>query len=717
MVCTVYTNRGARVTRHTRYTEHMRTLPHTSRIHLIIAGTLLMLLAWHLFAVHQSRHADATYDTLASMVTYDRTGTIAQITANTREQLALFLHEYPPEVSALVLAKEDEWFYYHPGIHPVRTLTAIGSALRGHPNGGASTITQQLARILLNTSNERTLRNKVREALLALALEHTHTKDRILTMYLNTAPLGGNVQGFATGAHAYFGKSVDTLNESELLQLVSALSRPNSARPLTEHNLSRAHLLAQTLGTSAPLSSNPEAETGTAWLERADLMVDCPTCNTSLDISLTERLRELLARHVERTKQYRGTHGAIAVLDAKTGEVLALVGSPNPDSNVDGMRINMALATRPVGSTIKPFLFLQGFSKGLRPYTIVQDRELKFDIGTGYPLYPKNYDGTFKGAVTLEESLANSLNIPAVEVQQFITSREVYRYLGATVGFQPSQEWESYGYGIALGGLELDLLTLTHAFSAFANKGVLHPLIVGTSKEGTPHHFTPPHSTLTLTRSIGTPEEVVLVNAILTDRTAGVEQFGTKGSLHLSHEGYGVKTGTSRDYHDSWTVGFTGEYVVGVWLGNAENRPMHGVSGAIGAGTLWRDVMELMYTTPYYTGTPLDLTPLVRIPNERGYSYGLPDDDVETARSLLTPTTHLHAPHEGDTFLYTEGMRIPLETDADNAVEWFVDGTPLTPRNGGFYPPHAGDYTLTAKGVGWEERVTIHVKATPTKLP
>jgi membrane carboxypeptidase/penicillin-binding protein PbpC len=162
-------------------------------------------------------------------------------------------------------------------------------------------------------------------------------------------------------------------------------------------------------------------------------------------------------------------------------------------------------------------------------------------------------------------------------------------------------------------------------------------------------------------------------------------------------------------------VGYTGDYVVGVWLGNSENRPMYGVSGAIGAGTLWRDVMEHMYATPYHTGTKLDLTPIVHVLDARGYSYGLPDDDVETARLLLTPTTHLRAPHAGDTFLYTEGMRIPLASDVD--VEWFVDKTPVTPRNNGWYPTRPGTYTITAKSAEGEEHVTIHITATKTALP
>lgn len=657
------------------------------------------------------------YQALASRVTYDRNGEVVRVSLNQYEQVCMFARDYPETVTTLVLQKEDQWFYYHPGVHPYRMLEALVARGMGLASGGASTVTQQLAKTLLGNTTERSVTHKAEEAILALVLEYFHSKDDILTMYLNTVSLGGNIQGFPAGARAYFNKTTSELNTNEVLQLVSALSNPNSARPLSETNLGRAEVLAHVLGTDSPIVS-PEDTTSDVsdmWLELTSLERGCRDCTTTLDADLTERVRDILRRHITRGKEYGIRHGAVVVVDVHSGELLAMVGSPNPNSLEDGMRINMALETRPIGSTIKPFLYLLGFEKGLRPYTTVVDREYKFDIETGFPLYPKNYDGLYRGTVTLEESLANSLNVPTVEVVRFATLPDTYDFLRHTMSFVPPQSWGSYAYGIALGGLELDLLTLTHAFTALADKGVLKPLVVERTTDGTLHTFTPPHSALVKTRSIADPALVALVNAILSDRTAGVEQFGQKGSLHLSRDGYAVKTGTSRDYHDSWTVGYTGDYAVGVWLGNVENKPMDEVSGAMGAGAVWHDVMELMFTTPYYHGTPIDQSAVVRIQDARGYSFGLTGDDIEHARGLLQDTTLLLFPYDGDVFLFRDGMRIPLSTAED--AQWNIVPMSGEVRNGAWYPTAPGTYTLTATAGGRMERVTVRITEDQATAP
>jgi len=654
------------------------------------------------------------YQTLASNVTYDRTGRVVRISLNQDEQVCMFATAYPRAVSDLVLEKEDQWFYYHPGINPYRTLVSAIASVQGTPSGGGSTLTQQLAKTLLHNTGERTLTNKIVELELAVVLELGHTKDEILTMYLNTVPLGGNIQGFPAAARAYFDKQVSELNQNEILQLVAALSSPTNARPLSETNLARSLALAQVLGATPPLPvTSPNVREGSAWLELGDLLKDCTNCTATLDVDLTERIRDILHMHIGKAREYGITAGAVAVIDVTSGEILALVGSPAPDSNQEGMRINMALQTRPIGSTIKPFLYLLGFSKGLRPYTLVDDREYKFEIETGFPLYPKNYDGAYRGTVTLEEALANSLNVPTVEVLSYDSLEDTYSFLERVVGFKPPQPWESYAYGIALGGLELDLVTLTQAFTALADGGQLKRLISAYTQNGEPFYFRPPHSLLIDTRQIGVPKYVALVNAILTDRTAGVEQFGQAGSLFLSHPGYAVKTGTSRDYHDSWTVGYTGDFAVGVWLGNVENRPMNGVSGSTGAGTVWHDVMELMFTTPYYHETPLDLSPVVAIPSARGYSYGLADDDIETARGLLADNALILFPHEHDTFLFSPGMRIPLS--ATEEVVWSIAGEQL--KEDAWYPTEGGTYTITARTSGREEQVNVTIADDPFSLP
>ncbi|HCC04730.1 TPA: hypothetical protein DEP58_00310 [Patescibacteria group bacterium] len=682
---------------------------------LLLGGIFLGLLFSIIFFVSYSvdKKIIREYTALESEVTYDRTGEVVRIALNPDEQVCMFATTYPKQLSSLVLRKEDDWFYYHPGVHVFRLMSVAIDYLNSSPHGGASTITQQLGKTLLHATSERTFTNKLYELGVAFVLELYHSKDDILVMYLNTVPLGGNIQGFPAAARAYFGKQVAELNENEVLQLMSALSNPNSARPLTDANFTEALALAQSLGTVMPLQTESITKDSGTWLELTDLLEGCVSCTATIDIDLTERIRNILANHIERGEQYGSTHGAVAVVDVRTGEILALVGSPSPDTEAEGMRINMALETRPIGSTIKPFLYLLGFTKGLRPYTLVEDREYKYEIETGFPLYPKNYDGKYRGTVTLEESLANSLNVPTVEVQRFITLPETYAYLERVLGFSPRQSWDSYAYGIALGGLELDLVTLTHSFTALANRGTLHRLVSAHTKDGTPHYFTPPHSVLHEDTVIANPDEVALVNSILTDRTAGVEQFGISGSLQLSRGGYGVKTGTSRDYHDSWTVGYTGDFAVGVWLGNVKNTPMNMVSGSTGAGMVWHDVMELMFTTPYDHHTSIDLSSLVTIPNERGHSWGLASDNVEVARTLLESNALILFPHDLDTFLFSDGMRVPLTARVD--AVWSIEGNELT--EDAWYPSQVGTYTITAHTGTQEEQITVRIVSEPTRVP
>lgn len=671
------------------------------------------------------RHLMREYRSLESRVTYDRDGTVLKVEQNARDQVSIFLPAYPDALTRAVLAKEDQWFYYHAGIHPYRIASVLVARLRGKPSGGASTITQQLAKTLLGTTNERTIVNKLREVLAASVLEYRHNKHDIRTMYLNTVPLGGNVQGFGAAARYYFDSQVSALSESETLALVATLSKPNTARPYSKANDLRASSFASVLGLRPPvLAERPVHEESGIWLELESLRARaraqgspwCEDCRSTLDSALTENIRSLLARALLYAPDRGMTHGAVVVIDAHTNELIAIVGSPDPAKSDEGMRINMALETRPVGSTIKPFIYLAGFAKGLRPYTEVSDREYSFAIDNGFPLYPKNYDGAYRGTVTLEEALANSLNVPTVEVLRFVGLADFYRYAGDTVGFTPAQPWETYAYGIALGGLELDLLTLTHAFTAFAREGVLAPLVTEVDPTGNGIPLLPPHENTLETRRIGEAPYVALVNSILTDRTAGVEQFGQKGSLTLSRPGYAVKTGTSRDYHDSWTVGYTGDYVVGVWVGNAENTPMKQITGAHGAGSIWHDVMELMYTTPYWHGTPLSTEGIVRVQNSRGFAYGLPGDEVEEYTSAMAEQELILFPHAGDVFLYTPGMRIPVTPS--ERVLWQVNGAPLTPIRDGWYPDAPGTFVLTATNeYGETESIELTIQAEPTPLP
>jgi penicillin-binding protein 1C len=243
------------------------------------------------------------------------------------------------------------------------------------------------------------------------------------------------------------------------------------------------------------------------------------------------------------------------VIDPKTSEIITFIGSKDPESSVAGSKINMAMEPRPIGSTIKPLLYLKGFMDGLRPYSLVVDREYKYAIATGFPLYPKNYDGQYRGEVTLHEALSNSLNVPTVKVLEYIGLTNFYEFLSGPLAFEPLQNYENYQYGIALGGLEMDLLTLTHYFTVFPKMGTLEPLKI---LKDEPENFSlPPQSHITQKQIVADKKFIQLIHTILSDRFSGVDQFGLESNLNIETKEYGVKTGTSRDFHDSWVVGYT----------------------------------------------------------------------------------------------------------------------------------------------------------------
>lgn len=698
--------------------QMVRTLHRNTRALGISASVLLLLITLHTSLLSQGAALEREYYQLESPVTRDTMSTIISVGANARGARSVFAQDYPTSLRTTVLAQEDQWFYYHPGVNPVRLGSALFARARGQNAGGASTITQQLAKILLNTGDERTLSNKVRELGAAFVLEYVYSKDTLLTMYLNTVPLGGRVMGMREAARTYYDKEPGALSESEVLALVAAIERPAVLRPNSDANLAAASALAGRIDAPMPLHSKGSDVSGVAGarFELASLGLDCDTqCTTTIDDALTKELRSILARHLAGGASSRMTHGAIVVLKVPENEVLAMVGSPDPYSGAPGTSINMALEPRPIGSTIKPFIYLKGFEQGLRPYSSVVDRELKFDVATGFPIYPRNYDGTYSGAVTLDTSLSNSLNVPPVEVLRFITLPVFYRYLEDVVGLKPSQPWEHYAYGIALGGLELDLLTLTHAFSALASGGELAPLHLMKNSEGESRVYSTHGARVQKARPISERRYVTLVNTLLTDRALGVSQFGARSSLNLTRDGYAVKTGTSRDYHDSWTIGYTPEFVVGVWMGNAENKPMRNVSGMRGAGSVWHDAMELMFTTPYYSGKKLSTEGLVQVSSPHGLSWGLPGESPEAHRNLLLRDDLILFPHDGDVFLLEGDVSIPLQSSA--LVTWYENDTRLTDQTH-FSPSKTGTYTLSAwSDDGREESVQVSIVNTTSIVP
>ncbi len=278
------------------------------------------------------------------------------------------------------------------------------------------------------------------------------------------------------------------------------------------------------------------------------------------------------------------------------------------------------------------------------------------------------------------------------------------------LGFTPLRDFDTYQYGIALGGLEMDLLTLTHYFTIFPRAGTLAPLSI--SAEATLTHTFPPQATITTLTKVADPEYTKLVHAILSDRLSGVEQFGLVSNLNLKIPGYGVKTTTSRDFHDSWVVGYTGDFVVGVWIGNAENEPLKQVSGLSGAGVVWHDTMNILLESSYHLGHEVEIDGLAKFPIGHSLEWGLPGDNVASATELLLDTDLILHPHDTDSFAYSTTTVVPLR--ASTEVDWYINGTKLkTGTEASFTPDAIGVYEIMAIDTKTGQREILTIRISP----
>jgi membrane carboxypeptidase/penicillin-binding protein PbpC len=617
-------------------------------------------------------------------------------------------------VRQLVVLSEDKYFYQHFGVNPLSIFRSIINNIFYSEHAGGSTITQQLVKNLLGHENARTVTNKLIELCYAIALELHTSKQEILTMYLSSAYFGNQIQGIEGASRYYFGKESTALEDGEVLRLFALLNSP-SFEPGTAGNTARALLLGKRTGvtTISEYHQTPiavrESKKDPAMFELKDLISCTEACTLSVDRELTQKIRHIISSNLSSPKFKSVSNAAVAVIKlGKNGapnQLLALIGTPDPYGNTGGSQINMALQPRPIGSTWKPFIYGVATEKGARPYTLIDDAEYRFEIGTGYAFYPKNYDGIYRGPVTLNYALSNSLNVPAVRALQFDNVDNFGVFMQRSLGFIPQQSFDTYQLSIALGGLEMNPLLLAEYFSVFPREGILAPL---TLHEETAVDV-PMMRTISAPKRIFAATTTELITKMLTDRLMGVEQFGLESNLNLPFAEYAVKTGTTYDYHDSWTVGYTPDVVVVSWIGNSNNKAMDLLSGARGAGKIWHDVMALLLARGDILPQKFNDRDVVPITTGERNSFGLLGDDIEHSRMIMKGDDVIHEPHDGDVLLFQKGMTVPLR--ATEPLRWSVDGITLGKGTEVYWTPHApGSYLLTAKEEGSEKpKGTLHI--------
>jgi membrane carboxypeptidase/penicillin-binding protein PbpC len=576
--------------------------------------------------------------------------------------------------------------------------------VQGHSSLASSTITQQLVKILLNNESDRTLRNKIKELFYAISLEIFNSKEDILKMYHNSTYFGNQIQGLELSSLLYFDKSAHALTEEEILKLIATIDSPSISHPFSKQNIESATNLAKILEVGAPVLSFDESyiklrRQTFSRIVADDLAFESSSftkrcgedCVLTLDKELTENIRNILSKNIMMLSDKKVKNGAVIVIKLPENELLSIVGSTDPKLKINSSQINMALKPRPIGSTLKPFIYLKAFESGLRPYSLVDDKEYRYIIDSGFSFYPKNYDYNYNGIVDLHYALSNSLNVPTVKVLEYLNEKKFRDFLLKELEIKEIQPMENYGLGLALGQLEMDLLNLTYLFTLFPNEGILRPLVINNfDNQEVPFN-------LKLQKTISDRRYIQLINKILTDRNTGIDQFGMRSSLNFSTQNIGLKTGTSREFHDSFVIGFTPDFVVGVWLGNADNTPMDQVSGQGGAGIVFQEVMNLVINSKYASDKKFNFNLITDFEDERslGIKYGLKDDNYFEMRDLLLDDNLIITPHHDDVFLLEKSLKIPIK--CSGRCSFYEGENFLFDATEGFFSPISeGEYRLKA---------------------
>ncbi|MGD1993064.1 MAG: penicillin-binding protein 1C, partial [Anaerolineae bacterium] len=543
------------------------------------------------------------------------------------------LDEIPLGCQQATIATEDANFYSHPGVDLTGILRAVWINLRGgEVLAGGSTITQQLARNLLLDPQERaqrTLARKLRESILAWRIARTYTKEEVLTLYLNEVSYGNLAFGMEAAARAVFGKGVSDLDLAECALLAGLPQAPTVYDPLADpdaaHQRQRvvlnlmvdqgyitpeqAQLAARErlrfAATPFPIEAPHFVMMVRGWLEgtfgTAALYTEGLVVTTTLDLDLQRTAERVARRHLDRLAQagegsayHNVNNAALVTLDPRGGQILAIVGSPDYfDPTIDGA-VNAGLALRQPGSAIKPVTYAAAFDPDretpLTPASILLDVRTAFPTREGTPYVPQNYDQRFHGPVSARDALARSYNVPAVRVLQDVGVDRMVTLAG-DLGLSTFGGGERFGLALTLGGGEVRLLELTAAYAAFANGGRrVEPYSVLTVRdaEGTIRY----RARSGLGEQVLDPRVAYLVTDILSDNAARAPAFGSSSVLSLRRPA-AAKTGTSSDWRDNWTLGYTPQLVAGVWAGNADGQPMLQVSGVEGAGPIWHDFMTV----------------------------------------------------------------------------------------------------------------------------
>jgi len=570
---------------------------------------------------------------------YDRSGvTILYEIHGDQKRTMISLKDVPDNLKNATISIEDKDFYKHGAISFWAIFRGVVvRVLMGKSPQGGSTLTQQFVKNAILTS-ERSVTRKLKEWILSYRLEKKFSKDEILQMYFNEIPYGSTAYGVEAASQKYFGKSAKDLNLAEsaiLAAIPQAPSRYSPYGPNKDILLARQKYILDLMAKYGYITKDQAAEaknTAIAFKAPSDNMI-APhfvmyvkeiladkygektieqgglKIYTTLDLYKQKIAEEVISEKAAgNEKKYQATNAALISIDPKNGQVLAMVGSRDYFNDAIDGQVNVTLQPRQPGSSFKPIVYTASFIKGYTPETVLYDVVTNFSTDPAKPYEPHNYDSKEHGPVTIKQALAGSLNIPAVKTI-YLTGIDNVISLAQNLGYTTLNDKSRFGLSLVLGGGEVKLIEHTNAFSAFAREGVKHPIAVilkVEDKDGKVLEEFKNQDEKILDANIAR-----LTNSILSDNSARAYIFGENNSLTLGSRPVAAKTGTTNDYHDAWTIGYTPSIVTGVWVGNNDNKEMkRGADGSVVAAPIWHDYMnKILGNTPIEYFNPPDNKP------------------------------------------------------------------------------------------------------------
>jgi len=593
-----------------------------------VAGYLGMFV---LFAVYSKDLPTPTKvvrrDGYASQI-YDRNGELLYDVYKDEKRMPVVWSDVPDYLKKATVAVEDKEFYNHGGFDPLTPFRIIKNVFYFHKLTGGSTLTQQLVKNVLLTSDV-TVTRKIKELILAVQIEAKYKKDDILLMYLNEAPYGGMSWGVGSASDQYFGKSVKELDLAESVILAGLPQSPNNYSPFSktptayiarsEHVLDR--MVADNYINSEQKNQALEEiknykfhdnrttikaahfvlwvkdllsqKYGEAVVEGGGLKI-----TTTLDLKLQTKAEEILAEEVDKAEKLGISNGAVVVMDPTSGQVLAMLGSRGYFSDKTDGKFNVVTqGLRQPGSAIKPITYLTAIKKGWTAGSLIMDTPVTFlSTSPGQKDYsPQNYTGKFLGPMSLRTALGNSINTTAVKMLASVGLENMLRQaydMGLTTLEPTSKNLSRFGFAVTLGGAEVKMIELAQAYSAFASGGQkvdVTGVLKVVDRNGRVLEDNKPF----LGDRVMTPQEAFIISNILADNSAREITFGAVNGLTIPNYQVAVKTGTTNDKRDNWAIGWTPNLLTAVWVGNNDNSPMGKIaSGVSGATPIWKKIMQ-----------------------------------------------------------------------------------------------------------------------------